>query len=272
MPPSARSSLTGRVKIAWISEAVAALVVALAATGSCLAASGDPIRGNPLIEIAPGPFVFGNDAGNDNERPRQTVVGPAFAMNQTEISNEQYQRFIDDTGHRSAFYGGHPFLGLGNRPVVGVSWTDAEAFCDHYGLRLPSEREYERAARGVDGAPFPWGAAPLDPMRVNGGAETCCGSDDHDGYAMTAPVDSFAEGASREGILNLVGNVWEWTRDLYARYDGAADPQNDGKYRVLRGGAWNSDPSHLSTTYRLAYDPDFRFAANGGFRCVRSPD
>jgi iron(II)-dependent oxidoreductase len=239
---------------------------------SAAAAGEDPIAGNPLIEIGAGPFIFGNDDGNDNERPRQTVSGTGFAMNRTEVSNAQYQRFIAATGHRPAFYGGHPLLGLGDRPVVGVSWADADAFCRHYGLRLPSEREYERAARGVDGAPFPWGAAPLKPTLVNGGAETCCGGDDRDGYAMTAPVDSFANGASPEGILNLVGNAWEWTRDSYARYDGAADPQDDNKYRVLRGGAWNSDPSHLSTTYRLAYDPDFRFAANGGFRCVRSQD
>jgi iron(II)-dependent oxidoreductase len=109
-------------------------------------------------------------------------------------------------------------------------------------------------------------------MKVNRGADDCCGGDAADGYDMTAPVDSLAGGASREGILNLVGNVWEWSRDFYARYDGTPDADNDGKYKVLRGGAWNSDPSHLSTTYRLAYDPDFRFAANGGFRCVRSQD
>jgi iron(II)-dependent oxidoreductase len=250
----------------------AAAFAAAMVSGSCQAASDEPVAGNPLIEIAAGPFIFGNDHGDDNERPRQMVVGAAFAMNLTEISNAQYQRFVDETGHRSAFYGDHPFLGLGDRPVVGVSWADAQAFCEHYGLRLPSEREYERAARGVDGALFPWGTAPANPTLVNGGAETCCGSDDRDGYAMTAPVDSFAPGASPEGIFNLVGNVWEWTRDLYARYDGAPDAENDGKYRVLRGGAWNSDPTHLSTTYRLAYDPDFRFAANGGFRCVRSQD
>jgi iron(II)-dependent oxidoreductase len=242
-------------------------------SAASLAAAGEnSIAGNPLVEIAAGRFIFGNDYGDDNERPRQTVVETGFAMNRTEISNAQYQRFIEATGHRSAFYGGHPLLGLGNRPVVGVSWADAEAFCRHYGLRLPSEREYERAARGVDGAPFPWGPAPPNHTLVNGGAEICCGGDDRDGYAMTAPVDSFAKGASPEGILNLVGNVWEWTRDSYARYNGASDPQNDNRYRVLRGGAWNSDPSHLSTTYRLAYDPDFRFAANGGFRCVRSQD
>jgi iron(II)-dependent oxidoreductase len=230
------------------------------------------IPDNPLIEVAAGSFVFGNDDGNHNERPRQTVVGAGFAMNRTEISNAQYQRFVDATGHRSPFYGGHPMLGLGNRPVVGVSWADAKAFCEHHGLRLPSEHEYERAARGVDGAPFPWGTAALNATIANGGTENCCGADDRDGYAMTAPVDSFPKGTSLEGILNLVGNVWEWTRDFYARYDGTPDPANDGKYRVLRGGAWNSDPPHLSTTYRLAYDPDFRFAANGGFRCVRSPE
>jgi iron(II)-dependent oxidoreductase len=89
---------------------------------------------------------------------------------------------------------------------------------------------------------------------------------------MTAPARSFPLGASREGLLNLVGNVWEWTRDFYAPYGGEAPPEIAGKYRVLRGGAWNSDLTRLSTTHRLAYDPDFRFAANGGFRCVRAPD
>jgi iron(II)-dependent oxidoreductase len=233
----------------------------------------EPIAGNPLIDIPAGRFVFGNDDGNQNQRPRQEVMGAAFAMNRTEISNAQYQNFIDATGRRSAFYGGHPQLGLDDRPVVGVSWGDADAFCRHYGLRLPTERQFERAARGVDGAPWPWGAAAADPTRVNAGAETCCGGDKSDGYEMTAPVDSFPDGAGAEGILNLVGNVWEWTDDVYAPYQGEANPSVAGKFRVLRGGAWNSDPAHLSTTYRLAYDPDFRFAGNGGFRCVRSaPD
>ncbi len=230
----------------------------------------DIIPGNPLIEIAAGAFVFGNDDGLANERPRRTVDGAAFAINRTEITNGQYQHFIDTTGHRSAFYGGHPFLGLADRPVVGVSWGDADAFCRHYGLTLPSEQEYERAARGTGGATYPWGDAERSTMHANGGADTCCEGDDGDGYSMTAPADSFAEGASPEGVLNLLGNVWEWTRDEYAPYEGEPEAAVAGKYRVLRGGAWNSDPAHLTTTYRLAYDPDFRFAANGGFRCVRS--
>jgi iron(II)-dependent oxidoreductase len=237
-----------------------------------IACAGGPVAGNPLIEVPAGPFVFGSDTGIDNERPRRVIAGKSFAINRTEISNAQYRSFVVATGHRRAFYADHPSLGLDARPVVGVSHDDAAAFCAHYGLALPSEQEYERAARGADGAPNPWGSAPLAAIFVNGGSESCCAGDDRDGYAMTAPVESFMPGASKEGVLNLIGNVWEWTRDYYAPYGGEVEPEFAGNYRVLRGGAWNSDPGHLSATYRLAYAPDFRFAANGGFRCVRSPD
>jgi iron(II)-dependent oxidoreductase len=245
--------------------------LAIAAVIGAAAAIDSPIEGNTLIAVPAGPFVFGSDNANDNERPRRVVRGRGFQMNRTEITNAQFQRFVDATGHRPAFYRGHPVLGLDDHPVVGVNWADANAFCGFYGLRLPSEQEYERAARGVGGAPFPWGEAPITPTRANHGSDICCSGDDGDGYAMTAPADSFLAGASQEGILNLIGNVWEWTRDAYAPYD-AGPAAAAGKFRVLRGGAWNSDPLHLTTTYRLAYDPDFRFAANGGFRCVRSSD
>jgi iron(II)-dependent oxidoreductase len=251
-----------------ISKAIAVVVLVACAGGR--AAADEPIPENPLIVIPAGPFVFGSDSGNANGRPRRKIAGAGFAMNRTEISNTQYQHFVDATGHRSAFYGGHPILGLGNHPVVGVSYDDAAAFCAHYGLELPSEQEYERAARGTSGTLFPWGDAPVDALRANHGSATCCAGDADDGYDMTAPVDSFPAGASPEGIMNLVGNVWEWTRDFYAPYAGEPPADQAGKYRVLRGGAWNSDPSHLTSTYRLAYNPDFRFAANGGFRCVRS--
>jgi len=253
-----------------MSRLLASLAAASLLAGAVLA--DEPIPGNPLIEIAAGPFVFGSDTGNDNERPRRIVEGGAFAMNRTEISNAEYRHFVEATGHRPAFYGEHPLLGRDDYPVVGVSWDDAAAFCAHYGLGLPSEQEYERAARGTRGAAFPWGDAPIDPTRANGGSDICCGGSDRDGYVFTAPIDAFPAGASQEKILNLVGNVWEWTRDLYAPYEGDASADIVGRYRVLRGGAWNSDARRLSTTYRLAYDPAFRFAANGGFRCVRSPN
>ncbi|BCH34270.1 sulfatase modifying factor 2 [Mesorhizobium sp. L-8-10] len=243
-------------------------IVLLAASGA--RAGDDPIPGNPLILIAAGPFIFGNEDGREDERPRRLVDGQAFVINRTEITNRQYRDFVEATGHRPAFYANHPVLGLDDHPVVGVSWDDADAFCRHYGLVLPSEREYERAARGAGGDAFPWGSTPSDTGKSNAGAAECCAGDDADGYEMSAPADSFVEGASREGVLNLVGNVWEWTRDFYAPYLGEPDPAISGRFKVLRGGSWNSDPSRLTTTARLVYNPDFRFAANGGFRCVRS--
>jgi iron(II)-dependent oxidoreductase len=250
----------------------AAAAIALFIASGALAADAGPIAGNPLIEIPAGSFVFGRDDGPENERPRRLVEGHAFQINRTEITNRQYAGFVEATGHRPAFYAGHPILGLDDRPVVGVSWADADAFCRHHRLTLPSERQYERAARGAAGLAFPWGTAPPDETRANSGAEDCCFADARDGYPMTAPADSFASGASAEGVLHLVGNVWEWTRDVYAPYEGneGGTQPGAGIFRVLRGGSWNSDPSHLTTTYRLAYDPDFRFSANGGFRCVRS--
>ena len=244
------------------------MVIAVA-SGAALADDGS-IAGNPLIEIAAGAFVFGRDDGSKNERPHSVKEGLAFGINRSEITNLQYQRFVSATGHRPSFYANNPMLGLDDRPVVGVSWGDADAFCRYYGLVLPSEQQYERAARGTDGDAFPWGMAPLDATRANSGADVCCSGDARDGYFMTAPAVSFSNGASSEGVLNLIGNVWEWTRDIYAPYDGGSGVTSSREYRVLRGGSWNSDPAHLTTTYRLAYDPDFRFAANGGFRCVRS--
>lgn len=196
----------------WISRVLVGFL--LAASIDSAGAGDDPIPDNPLISIPAGPFIFGSDDGNENERPRRVVVGKAFVMNRTEITNGQYQQFVDATGHRSAFYGGHPVLGLDDRPVVGVSYADAAEFCAYYGLRLPSEKEYERVARGTVGAPFPWGSGAADASRANAGSKECCAGDDSDGYSMTAPANSFAAGASPEGILNLVGNVWEWTPQL----------------------------------------------------------
>jgi iron(II)-dependent oxidoreductase len=122
----------------WISRVLVGFV--LAASIDSAAAGDDPIPDNPLIAIPAGPFIFGSDDGNENERPRRVLVGRAFVMNRTEITNAQYQRFVDATGHRSAFYGGHPVLGLDDRPVRQRQHADAAEFCAYYGLRLPSER------------------------------------------------------------------------------------------------------------------------------------
>lgn len=248
----------------WARLVVLALPVILAAGAA--SAAGSP-EGNPLVGIAAGAFVFGADDGERNEAPRRTDTMAAFRINRFEVTNRLYRAFVAASGHRPSFFDNHPVLGATDHPVVGVSWDDADAFCRHHGLRLPSERQWERAARGVSGRRFAWGEAPPTPDRVNRGAAACCGADPRDGYPATAPVGSFPAGSTEAGLLDMTGNVWEWVDGWYNAYD-AAPADRRREFRVLRGGGWNSDQWKLRTTYRLAYRGDFRFAANGGFRCV----
>ena len=248
----------------WARLAVLALP-AILASGTTSAAG--PLEGNPLVEIPAGEFVFGADDGEENEAPRRTDTIAAFRINKFEVTNRLYRGFVEASGHRPSFFDDHPVFGRTDHPVVGVSWDDADAFCRHYGLRLPSERQWERAARGVSGRPFAWGEAPPTPDRVNRGGAICCGPDPRDGYPVTAPVGSFPAGTTKEGVFDMTGNVWEWVDGWYNLHDAAPAAQ-ESKFRVLRGGAWNSDEWKMRTTYRMAYRGNFRFAANGGFRCV----
>lgn len=226
--------------------------------------AAEPLDGNPLIEIAAGTFIFGSDEGEANESPARAIALPAFRINQLEISNRLYAVFTEASGHRPAFFRGHPVLGRPDHPVVGVSWDDADAFCRFHGLKLPSERQWERAARSLTGRRFAWGDAAPTPDRVNRGAAVCCGPDDRDGFPATAPVGSLPAGNTAEGLADMTGNVWEWVDGWY----GATDAGPATAFRVLRGGAWNSDDWKLRATYRMAYKGEFRFAANGGFRCA----
>lgn len=233
-----------------------------------MAAVDQPIPDNPLVDIPAGSFIFGNDAGLPNEAPSRIVELPAFRINMFEITNAEYADFAAETGRRQSFYGNHPELGLPDHPAVGVAFEEAEAFCSYHGLRLPTEEQWERAARGTQGWLHPWGNEAVAPELANRGAAVCCEADVADGYALTAPVGHFGKGASAEGVQDLIGNVWEWVDAWYNPYGTAAEAL-EKRYRILRGGAWNSDDAHLTATYRLAYRPDFAFAANGGFRCVQ---
>ncbi len=244
-----------------------ALVAVLVAASSPAAAAAERISGHPLVPIPPGTFNFGSDSGEPNQRPARRVELPAFAMTAFEITNAQYRAFSAASGHRPSFHGNHPVLGRPDRPVVGVTWDDAGAFCAFHGLALPTEQQWERAARGTDGRLHPWGDEPVTAERANRGAEACCQPSDADGFVMTAPVGSFPAGRSAEGVHDLVGNVWEWVDGWYNPYDARPAARQE-RFRVLRGGAWNSDDRKLRATYRLAYTGDFRFSASGGFRCV----
>lgn len=152
-------------------------------------------------------------------------------------------------------------------PVVGISWQDAADFCRFYDLSLPTEEQWERAARGSNGRMYSWGDAPPDFHLVSRGNHDCCNADDGDGFLGPAPVGSFPLGNTPEGLADMTGNVWEWVAGWYTDDHAAGTSPRIG-YRVARGGAWNSDPWKLRATYRLAYNGDFRFSATGGFRCA----
>lgn len=235
------------------------VMVSLALGGGAPAAAQSwPLPDNPPVAI-PGGTGF-SPAGEPAEIP-------AFRASRFEISNADYRRFVAASGHRSSHFDGHAEIGRDELPVVGVSWDDAMGFCRFHGLTLPSEAQWDWMARGKERRAYAWGDQAPGTDRANRGAQACCQPDDADGFLGTAPGGSFPKGDTPEGVSDLTGNVWEWVDGWYE--DGLADSAGkERKFRVLRGGAWNSDDAHLKADYRLGYRGDFRYAANGGFRCV----
>lgn len=201
------------------------------------------------ITIPAGLFTMGSDPRAAappfaNEQPQQRVWLPEFRLSRVPITNAQYQQFIAATQHPPPghWVDGQPSAGAEPFPVTYVSWADAQAFCAWAGVRLPTEAEWEKAARSADGRWWPWGDALPDATRChfNGQAQ---------GVAPAAQsimaVGQFPRGASPYGVLDMAGNVWEWTNTLYRRYpyqvdDGREDPLTQG-VRVVRGGSYNHD-------------------------------
>jgi len=147
---------------------------------------------------------------------------------------------------------------IGDHPVVQVSWRDALAFCQFHGLRLPSEEEWEYAARGDDNRRYTWGDdAPSTGGHANFGTHACCGPDADDGYLRTAPVGHYAEGISPFGAFDVAGNVWEWT----------ATPDGDTGRYIIKGGGWGNNLYCLRASYRHRNPPDIGLDMVG-IRCA----
>jgi iron(II)-dependent oxidoreductase len=225
--------------------------------GGTLAGETWPLPDNPPITVPGGAAL--SPAG-------KTVQLPAFRISKFEISNAEYRRFAAESGHRPAYFDNRPEIAQDTYPVVGVSWDDAMEFCRHYGLSLPTETQWDWMARGHERREYAWGDEAPGTDHANRGRVACCQPDDADGFAGTAPVGSFPKGDTPEGVSDVTGNVWEWVDGWYEDANPGIDVAR--KFRVLRGGAWNSDDAHLKASYRLGYRGDFRYAANGGFRCV----
>lgn len=241
-----------------------------------------------MIDIPSATFFMGDPTGEEDEKPRNVTVAP-FRLMRYEVTNWQYGAFVAETGHvtdpEKRGWGyvwpgrwirvddadwRHPqgpdmpgVFGRGDHPVVQVSWYDALAFCRHYGLRLPTEEEWEYAARGTDARIFPWGheqAHERDGRRANFGTVNCCAADDSDGWQTTAPVGRFPNGVSPFGLYDMAGNVWEWTSTL----DEATNEY------VLRGGGWGNNPYGLRVSYRHENPPRIGLDMVG-FRCAGNP-
>ncbi|MDY7041898.1 MAG: formylglycine-generating enzyme family protein [Chloroflexota bacterium] len=220
-----------------------------------------------MVLIPAGPFIMGSDSDDPDEAPQQEVDLPAFEIDLFEVTNAQFAAFVEATGHQTdAEKGGETgWRGFytedkDNHPVVKVSWNDAVAYCQWVGKRLPTEAEWEKAARGTDGRIYPWGDE-WDPARVNSYQS---------GYRGTTSVGSFADGASPYGVFDMAGNVWEWTSDWYLPYPGSnyQDPYFGEENKVTRGGAWFEEPpqvraSNRNCTCDIAANDDL------GFRCAR---
>jgi len=223
--------------------------------------------GMAMIVVPAGEFIMGSEHGV--ERPPHPVFVDTFEIDQFEVTNEQFVKFVEETDYvTDAEKAGETSwryyaTGKPDHPVVKVSWNDAKAFCEWLGKRLPTEAEWEKAARGTDGRIYPWGNT-WDAGRVNA---------KESGYRGTTAVGSFPAGASPYGVMDMAGNVAEWTADWFQPYPGYPGGDNEAqyfgeKYRVIRGGGWFSDREQVRTTERSASSMTL---ANDdvGFRCAR---
>jgi serine/threonine protein kinase len=270
-----------------------------------------PIDGTTLVFIPAGEFLMGAvkwdmDTTSDS-KPQRTITLDAYWVDRTEVTNEMFVKFVNATQYiteaervgsslvldekaqalktvagaswRDPFGDGKGILEIMNHPVVQVNWNDAVAYCHWAGRRLPTEAEWEKAARGTDGRRYPWGNNPVDGGKANFAdynlrVLSYAVLTVNDGFKYTAPVGSYPKGASPYGLLDMAGNVYEWVADWYQEdyYINmpAINPKGptSGENRVYRGGAWVHSWPALLTTYRRSGSPVNGRNLEIGFRCA----
>ena len=237
--------------------------------------------GMTMLYIPAGSFPMGRAAGFSSEKPVHDVSLDAFWIDITEVTNAQYASCVTAGSCQPSVYADDTDYNGGDYPAVGVSWSDAEAYCEWADAQLPTEAQWEYAARGPEGPEYPWGDE-FSGENANFCDTNCLETSrreerEDDGYVFAAPVGNYRAGASWAGVLDMSGNVLEWVKDWYddAYYASspAANPQgpDSGETRVLRGGSWNNRLTELRAGTRLSANPDDT-ADDVGFRCVVPAD
>ena len=215
-----------------------------------------------MVYVPGGSFQMGRNNGDAFERPQHTVSIAPFFIDRYEVTRDEYQKFIDATGRTAPGWPGGRFeTGTGKLPVTGVTWIDANAYAAWANKRLPTEEEWEFAARGSEGRLYPWG---------NEWTPGLANADSSSRQGLSA-VGEF-KGVSPFGVIDMTGNAWEWTASDWQAYPGANPFDGNAKnFKVIRGGYWGSRAAKATTTFRRGWpmqgDVDF---SNTGFRCVKS--
>jgi formylglycine-generating enzyme required for sulfatase activity len=228
-----------------------------------------PTAAPDLVPVPAACYEMGSTGGDMDERPPHEVCVSAFSIDRVEVPNARYEECVAAGVCRAADrYPRRPELSEPDRPVVGVSWIDADRFCRWAGERLPTDAEWELAAGGTDGRRYPWGDEPHScELAVYAGCPP----------HRTVPVDSYPQGASPYGALHMAGNAWEWVWDWwssgYYRRSPRQDPTGpeEGRMRSIRGGCWNRSHVHLRVEDRDSGVVGLR-NDHVGFRCARSDD
>jgi formylglycine-generating enzyme required for sulfatase activity len=221
-----------------------------------------------------------------DESPEKMIYVSAYYIDKYEVSNAQYTEFIKATDYPAPAYWDHHQLNGPDQPVTGVNWYDANTYCHWANKRLPTEAEWEKAARGPAGLKYPWGNE-LDYSKANF-AKGKTGQ-----KHITVSVNAHPEGKSYYGVYNMAGNVFEWVQDWYdpnyyetstvtknpkgpfleeaaGAEETGKNPLAVGKKRVIRGGSWFAPHQSVTTTHRFWNDPmNNSYGVGLGFRCAR---
>ncbi len=229
--------------------------------------------GMEMVYVPEGEFTMGSTDSDAwaNESPVREVWSDAYWIDKYEVSNGQYQKCVNagkctkpsstESFSRSSYYGNAKYDDF---PVIYVTWHQAKAYCEWAGGSLPTEAQWEKAARGTDARKYPWGDESPNSNLVNYGEIK----------GDTTAVGSYPRGASPYGAMDMAGNVWEWVKDRYKdSYDQSQidnpDGLSDGGSRVIRGGSWRSNDGVIRSAYRGDFPSNSYLSI--GFRCVSSP-